>query len=401
MSAIPHNNTLSIIIPAYNEEEAIGNTLRAALKALPRVKEQARLAGVELIVVSDGSSDRTTEIVREFGRESGEVRLIAYEKNRGYGAAIKTGFSAAKGDYLSFMDADGTCDPEFFARLVTGMKETDANIALGSRLHRDSKMPLVRRVGNTLYALLLSIMSGSRVHDSASGMRVIHRECLEWVHLLPDGLHFTPAMSSVAAFDAEVNILEVPMPYHEREGESKLRVVKDGFRFLKAIVETAYSYAPARFFSAAGFLLLALALFLSLPVISSYAATHAIREGLFYRIATIITLASIGMSCILLGVLANNSVDLIRKKEHRSPWKVSRFLNRFLMPYLLTAGIVFFCAGIYLVLPGLVTFVQSGTVELHWIFIVTAMLFFWTGSNMIFFYFVHLLQTLVQKKQQR
>ena len=397
MSAIPCNNILSIIIPAYNEEEAIGNTLRAALKALPRVKEQTRLDEVELIVVSDGSSDRTADIVREFK----DVRLIAYEKNRGYGAAIKTGFAAAKGDYLSFMDADGTCDPEFFSRLVTGMKETDANIALGSRLHRDSKMPLVRRVGNALYALLLSIMSGSRVHDSASGMRVIRRECLEWVSLLPDGLHFTPAMSSVAAFDAEVKILEVPMPYYEREGESKLRVVKDGFRFLKAIVETAYSYAPARFFSLAGLFLIALAFFLSVPVIGSYASTHAIREGLFYRIATIITLASIGVSCILLGVLANNSVDLIRKKEHRSPWKITRFLNRFLVPYLLTAGIIFFCAGIYLVLPGLVTFVQYGTVELHWIFIVTAMLFFWTGSNMIFFYFVHLLQTLVQKKQQR
>lgn len=97
---------LTIVIPALNEEEAIGGTICRCQQAIPTICENSPVADVELIVVSDGSTDRTPEIARSFQG----VSLIEFEQNQGYGAAIKAGFEAGVGDLLSFLDADGTCD---------------------------------------------------------------------------------------------------------------------------------------------------------------------------------------------------------------------------------------------------------------------------------------------------
>src|SRR5438270_11299898 len=98
--------TLTVVIPALNEEEAIGSTIRRCLDARDEIKRAAGLDDVELIVVSDGSTDRTVEIARGFH----DVEVIVFEKNRGYGAAIKEGFRHGRGDLVGFVDADGTCD---------------------------------------------------------------------------------------------------------------------------------------------------------------------------------------------------------------------------------------------------------------------------------------------------
>ncbi len=391
------DNTLSIIIPAYNEEEAIAGTLRRTLDAIDHIKAEANLSDVEIIVVSDGSWDRTAQIVKGFEG----VTLIAYEKNRGYGAAIKTGFQQARGWYLGFMDADGTCDPNFFAELVNLCKNKNAHIALGSRLHSQSKMPFVRRLGNTLYALLLTMLSGRIVRDSASGMRVITRDMLDWVYALPDGLHFTPAMSSYALCNREINIVELPMPYHEREGESKLSVLKDGFRFLKAIVETAFAFLPARFFYVVGLVFCLIAFVLAMPVVTYYLSNFRIEEGQFYRIVTVITLVPIGISCIMLGVLAGNTVELIKTRDCDKPAQASQrglLRSRLLMFLLFFIGLIALCIGLYLIAPGIKSYIIYGEVDLHWIFIVTALFCFWLGSNAVFFSFFYLLQRIIRRK---
>jgi len=104
---------LDIVIPAFNEEQAIEAIVRRCLAARATIIEETPVTNVTVTVVSDGSSDRTAEIAKSF---EPDIDVVAYEHNRGYGAAIKTGFAAGSGDLVSFLDADGTCDPLFSFR---------------------------------------------------------------------------------------------------------------------------------------------------------------------------------------------------------------------------------------------------------------------------------------------
>src|SRR5208337_4352647 len=178
---------------------------------------------VAIIVVSDGSTDRTAEIALSY--ES--VDVIAYEKNLGYGAAIKHGFAKASGDLLCFLDADGTCDPEYFVELCNAAIDDSADLVLGSRMHKESRMPGIRWFGNRMFAAIASYLSGKKIIDTATGMRVIRKEVLPELYPLPTGLHFTPAMT-LRALVSGLLIRELPVPYYERNGHSKLRILRDG-----------------------------------------------------------------------------------------------------------------------------------------------------------------------------
>ncbi len=218
--------SLTIVIPAYNEEEAIASTVERTLSCRAEVMERGGVSAVQIIVVDDGSTDATLQIASSYD----EIEVVSFGANRGYGAAIKEGFRRGNGDLLGFLDADGTCDPRFFGDLCAAFSRGDADIALGSRLTPESRMPRVRRLGNRVFAIMLGILANRRVTDAASGMRVLRREALEKLGRLPDGLHYTPAMSARAVLSG-LRVVEIPMPYEERRGESKLGVWKDGVRF--------------------------------------------------------------------------------------------------------------------------------------------------------------------------
>jgi len=156
---------LTIVIPALNEEESIGSTIQRCLDARDRIRRVGHVDDVEIIVVSDGSTDRTAAIAQEFAARESAVRVIVFEKNRGYGAAIKEGFAQGSGDLVSFLDADGTCDPNYFGELCAALQSQHAMLALGSRMGKDSEMPGIRRLGNTIYAILLGSLSGRAVSD--------------------------------------------------------------------------------------------------------------------------------------------------------------------------------------------------------------------------------------------
>lgn len=237
---------LSVVIPAYNEEDGIAEIVERVLAIKPKLA--AIDVALELLVVDDGSKDRTAEIVRGYP----DVRLIQHNPNRGYGAALKTGFCAAEGDMLGFLDADGTYPPESFPAFCQLIIE-GADVVVGSRRSgEESDMPLVRKVGNFIWANLVTALSGRRVLDPASGMRVFRRETLLHLYPLPDGLNFTPVMSTRAVHEG-LNFVETPMPYEERAGRSKLSVVRDGMRFLQTIIWTALMYNPARPLGGVGF----------------------------------------------------------------------------------------------------------------------------------------------------
>ena len=254
-------NVLSVVIPAYNEEGGIAQIIERALSIGPRLKGVG-VDDMELIVVDDGSHDCTAEIASRYT----QVRLVRHAGNQGYGAALKTGFSQAQGNLLGFLDADGTYPPEHFPELCEVALREDADLVIGSRMGgAESEMPLVRRVGNLLFANLVSLLGRHRVTDSSSGMRIIRREVLPILYPLPDGLNFTPVMSTRALHEG-IRWREVPIPYRERVGRSKLSVVRDGMRFLQTIVWTVLNYNPVRVLGGVGLGLFAIALAIAVAI---------------------------------------------------------------------------------------------------------------------------------------
>src|SRR5438128_108236 len=271
---------LLIAIPALNEERSIQSIIERSLAARTEIIATSPITEVDITVVSDGSNDRTVELAAAYTKR---IKLIIFPVNRGYGAAIKEAWEQSDADLLGFLDADGTCDPRFFAPLCRALVAGEADVVLGSRLNKDSKMPLVRRVGNDIFATLLTLLSSSRVRDTASGMRIVRRASLPKLLPLPDGLHFTPAMSARALLSDDVRITEIDMPYHEREGDSKLRVGKDGLRFLKVILEAALLYRPARPMAMLGLLWLGLAVVLMVFPTAYYVTHRSVQEWMIYR----------------------------------------------------------------------------------------------------------------------
>jgi glycosyltransferase involved in cell wall biosynthesis len=217
---------------------------------------------LELLVVDDGSSDRTAEIA---GQIDG-VRLIKHPHNKGYGAALKTGFGQAQGDLIGFLDADGTYPPEFFPQLCQEILN-GADLVVGSRRSgADSQMPPMRKLGNFIWSNLLTLLGNQRVQDPASGMRVFRREVLSRIYPLPDGLNLTPVMSTRAVHE-QIKVTEIPIPYSERVGRSKLSVVRDGTLFLQSIVWTALTYNPVRILGFIGLVGIGLALLTAVALI--------------------------------------------------------------------------------------------------------------------------------------
>ncbi len=239
--------TLSVVIPAYNEEEGIRSIMERVL-AIRSALRQVAIDDLELIVVDDGSADLTPDLVRA---QEG-ARLVQHARNGGYGAALKTGFAAAKGEWIGFLDADGTYPPEYFPAMIEAGHRENADLVIGSRMvGAYSQMPTTRRIGNLIFARLVNIISAANITDSASGMRIFRKSILPRLYPLPDGLNLTPVMSTRALHES-LTMVEVPIPYSERIGRSKLSVVHDGMRFGQSIVWTALNYNPARMFGLVG-----------------------------------------------------------------------------------------------------------------------------------------------------
>lgn len=304
--------TLSVVIPAYNEEDGIAEIANRVLS----VRESLAAVGVhdlELIVVDDGSKDRTVEIARSIAG----VRLIQHEHNKGYGGALKTGFNAARGELIGFLDADGTYPPEHFPQLcVEALRGTE--LVIGSRMAgAESQMPLTRRIGNFFFANLLSLIGRQRVTDSASGMRVFRREIMERVYPLPDGLNLTPVMSTRAIHE-QISIKEVPIPYSERLGRSKLSVVGDGTLFLQSMVWTALTYNPVRILGMLGVGGVGLAglIILGLIIARLSGVTQLGAWGVAAVFTALVT-AVVGVSLFALGVTFNYMVTIFHKQPVR------------------------------------------------------------------------------------
>jgi glycosyltransferase involved in cell wall biosynthesis len=387
--------TLSVVIPAYNEEKGIEEISRRVLG----VEDALRQVGVdhlELIVVDDGSHDRTAEIA---GAISG-VHLIKHTKNRGYGGALKTGFSQASGELIGFLDADGTYPPEYFPQLC--IKALNGNdLVIGSRMAgAESHMPLTRRVGNVFFAILLSIVGRQHVTDSASGMRVFKREVLERIYPLPDGLNLTPVMSTRAIHEG-MRMEEVPIPYSERLGRSKLSVVHDGRIFLESMIWTVLTYNPVRILGLIGLGGVAIAMLVGLGLVIAR-LSGVTTLGAFGVAALYWALISgvAGISIFALGVTFNYLVSLFYKEPIRQGLFGKPIFDPPLETYFGWLGLLGLLIGLALGIASLVLGINGWDVARLWLYMLGSAMFILVGVQLIIYWvLMRVLEELSQRDE--
>jgi glycosyltransferase involved in cell wall biosynthesis len=231
---------VSIVIPAYNEEAVIGSVVAG-------LKEQG--AWHEILVVDDASTDGTAAAAERAG-----ARVIRHPYNKGNGAAVKTGIRQARGDVVLLMDGDGQHDPRDAARVADEVGAYD--MAIGARSAGDQSA--TRAFGNAVFNALASWLSGREIPDLTSGFRAARRSLLvEILHLLPNGFSY-PTTSCLSFLKAGHNVCFVKIAARPRVGDSKIRPLQDGVKFLLIILKIVTLYSPLKVFfpvAAASFLL--------------------------------------------------------------------------------------------------------------------------------------------------
>lgn len=369
----------SIVIPAYNEEKAISAIIERCLDEKERIQRELRFDSLEIIVVNDGSQDRTAEIAANYEG----VIIVTHPHNRGYGAALKSGFAKASGDILGFLDADGTCDPLYFVELCKYLYAKNADIVIGTRMNQKSQMPQVRRLGNKFFAALLSILSNVKVTDIASGMRVLRRDSLAELYPLPDGLHFTPAMSAKALLSKHLSIYEVPIPYAERRGRSKLSIFTDGFRFIKTIMAVALTYKPRKLFGAVGAFFLVIALLYSIYPIMYYIRYARLEELMIYRLLSVLIFTVVGFNSITIGEITESFLILIKRSNKERSFSGLILSRLFSGSSLAGIGIILLILGPLLNYKTIYQYITTQHIYVHWSYLVLGGMLILVGLQLI------------------
>jgi glycosyltransferase involved in cell wall biosynthesis len=227
--ADPH--TVSVVIPACNESASIGAVI---------VELSAAAAWREIIVVDDGSDDDTGEAARSAG-----ARVVRHPYNKGNGAAVKSGIRAATGDYILIIDGDGQHKPSDAVALVAQLGEYD--LVVGAR-SSETQAGSTRRIGNAALNRLASFLTERKIPDLTSGFRCARREYLrEFLHLLPNGFS-TPTTTTLSFLRAGYNVAFLPVEARQRVGTSKIRLGRDGPKFLLIMLRVMTIFSPLRVF---------------------------------------------------------------------------------------------------------------------------------------------------------
>ncbi|MGH9373286.1 MAG: glycosyltransferase family 2 protein, partial [Vicinamibacterales bacterium] len=222
-------DTVSVIIPAYNEGAVIADVVSAIAGAGP---------WHQIIVVDDGSRDETS------GRAGAAGAIVVrHPYNKGNGAAVKSGIRRATAEYVLILDGDGQHQAADAHRLVAKLGEYD--LVIGTR-SKATQATQARRFGNNALNQFASYLAGRPIPDLTSGFRAARRECLiEFLHLLPNGFS-TPTTTTLAFIKAGYNVAFEPAEARQRVGTSKIRLARDGAKFLMIILKIVTIFSPLR-----------------------------------------------------------------------------------------------------------------------------------------------------------
>lgn len=284
---------LSIILPALNEAPSLEGLLPDLKQAFP---------DAEIVVVDDGSSDDTASICERL-----DCRRVTNPYRMGNGAAIKRGARAASGTNLAMMDADGQHTAEHLKRLWQRFSsDEDLDMLVGARSDPD-QASVLRRVGNIVFNYLASWMTGQKISDLTSGLRITRANRFrEFLHLLPNGFSY-PTTSTMAFFRSGYTVAYEPIDVQRREGRSHLKIWREGVRFLVIIFKIGSFYSPLKLFLPASLLLFAAATAL-------YAYTF-FTAGRFTNMSALLYMTS--LLTFLMGIVSEQITSLMFARRER------------------------------------------------------------------------------------
>ncbi|MEM7725694.1 MAG: glycosyltransferase family 2 protein [Cyanobacteria bacterium P01_A01_bin.45] len=229
--------SFSLVLPAYNEEKSILSTVN-------NIRQYLDMANCEyeIIVVNDGSTDDTGDILRS----QLDIKLIEHPRNRGYGAALKTGIRHAKYSLIVITDADGTYPNQRIPELVS--LSWQADMVVGARIGANVKYSTLRKIPKWFLARFAEWITMSSIPDLNSGLRVFKKSILEeFLNILPNSFSFTTTITMAMLTNNYIVHYE-PIDYHDRVGKSKIKPIRDTLRFVQLILRTGVYFAPLRIF---------------------------------------------------------------------------------------------------------------------------------------------------------
>ena len=279
------NKGYSIIIPVYNEEGIIGNFLCELVQILDQTDDN-----YEIIVINDCSTDKTRD---EAIALQIPITLLDHPYNKGYGAAIKTGIKKAKHETIVITDADSTYPNTSILGLVSVAKNEDLDMVVGARVGKNVKIPLIRKPAKWVITKLANYLSGTRIPDLNSGLRVMKKSIVnKFANILPDGFSFTTTIT-LAMLTNNHSVKYVPIDYFKRKGKSKIRPIRDTLNFLQLIVRTVLYFNPLKIFVPLSMLLV---LFAFLVLILGWFLLGSVLDTTFgIIIMTAVMVLAIGM----------------------------------------------------------------------------------------------------------
>lgn len=287
---------VSIILPAYDEEEAIGPDLDDIQKAMARTSYR-----YEIMVVDDGSRDRTAEIVRE----RPWVRLVQHRFNRGNGAARTTGVNAARGEIVVFTDADRTYPNDRMPEMLA-MIDAGADMVIGARRVEKGTLRVLRTPAKWFIRRLAEFMTGSRIPDLNSGLRAQRRApTLRFLPILPT-THSWVSTITIAFLSNGFGVEYLPIDYYPRVGRSTFHPLRDSYNYLSLIVRTVMYFNPLKIFLPLAIVLLVLgtAKYLAIDILGTWRVFGAAWPLPPMRLTTLALLVT-GLQIAVIGLLAD------------------------------------------------------------------------------------------------